>query len=45
MLRRVVVEDPYDLADVFALQRGKPRRLVRMRVARRLPGTHRFEND
>jgi hypothetical protein len=43
MLRRVVVEDPSDLAEVFALHRGKPRRMVRL--DRRLPGTHRFEND
>jgi hypothetical protein len=43
ILRRVVVEDPSYLTEVFALHREKPRRTVRL--DRRLPGTHRFEND
>jgi hypothetical protein len=40
---RCVVEDLSDLADGFALHREKPRRMVRL--DRRLPGTHRFENN
>ena len=45
MLRRVVVEDPSDLADVFALHREKPRRMVRLRLDLRLPDTHLFEHN